>query len=166
ERLCVALACRARSFVAFSPRRAHGPDAALLAARAAFVGGAAATATVEAGARWGIPPSRTLAHTHVMVGGDGEAAFRAFARQFRERTILLIDTYDTLEGARRAARVAKELAAEGIHVRAVRLDSGDLAALALAVRRILDAAGCQSVQIFASGDLDETRLAAVPLARA
>jgi nicotinate phosphoribosyltransferase len=157
----VAIACAGRPFVDFSARRDHGPDAALLAARAAFVGGGAATATVEAGARWGIPLSGTMAHSYVMAVGDEEAAFRAFARQFRERTILLIDTYDTLEGARRAARVARELAAEGIHVRAVRLDSGDLAALALGVRRILDEAGCESVQIFASGDLDETRIAAL-----
>ena len=157
----VAIACAGRPFVDFSARRDHGPDAALLAARAAFVGGAAATATVEAGARWGIPLSGTMAHSYVMAMGDEEAAFRTFARQFRDRTVLLVDTFDTLEGARRAARVAKELAAEGIHVRAVRLDSGDLAALAPAVRRILDEGGCESVGIFASGDLDETRIAAL-----
>lgn len=156
----VAIACAGRPFVDFSARRDHGPDAALLAARAAFVGGAAATATVEAGARWGIPLSGTMAHSYVMAMGDEEAAFRTFARQFRDRTVLLVDTFDTLEGARRAARVAKELAAEGIHVRAVRLDSGDLAILAPAVRRILDEGG-ESVEIFASGDLDETRIASL-----
>jgi nicotinate phosphoribosyltransferase len=157
----VAIACGGRPFVDFSARRDHGPDAALLAARAAFVGGAAATATVEAGARWGIPLSGTMAHSYVMAMGDEEAAFRTFARQFRDRTVLLIDTYNTLEGARRAAVVAKDLAAEGIRVRAVRLDSGDLAVLAPAVRRILDEGGCESVEIFASGDLDETRIAAL-----
>jgi nicotinate phosphoribosyltransferase len=157
----VSIACAGRPFVDFSARRDHGPDAALLAARAAFVGGAAATATVEAGARWGIPLSGTMAHSYVMAMGDEETAFRTFARQFRDRTVLLVDTYDTLEGARRAARVTKELAAEGIHVRAVRLDSGDLAALAPAVRRILDEGGCERVEIFASGDLDDTRIAAL-----
>ncbi|HXT50936.1 MAG TPA: nicotinate phosphoribosyltransferase [Thermoanaerobaculia bacterium] len=157
----VAIACVGRPFVDFSARRDHGPDAALLAARAAFVGGAAATATVEAGARWGIPVSGTMAHSYVMAVGDEEAAFRAFARQFGDRSVLLIDTFDTLEGARRAARVARELAAEGIHLRAVRLDSGDLAALALAVRQILDDGGAEDVEIFASGDLDETRIAAL-----
>ena len=157
----VAIACDGRSFVDFSARRDHGPDAALLAARAAFVGGAAATATVEAGARWGIPLSGTMAHSYVMAMGDEEAAFRSFARLFGDTSVLLIDTWDTLEGARRAARVARELQGEGIRVRAVRLDSGDLAVLAPAVRRILDEAGCGSVQLFASGDLDEARIAAL-----
>jgi nicotinate phosphoribosyltransferase len=157
----VAIACAGRSFVDFSARRDHGPDAALLAARAAFVGGAAATATVAAGARWGIPLSGTMAHSYVMAVADEEEAFRRFARQFGDQSVLLVDTWDTLEGARRAARVARELAAEGIRVRAVRLDSGDLAALAKAVRRILDEAGCDWVRIFASGDLDEGRIAAL-----
>jgi nicotinate phosphoribosyltransferase len=157
----VTLACSGRAFVDFSARRDHGPDAALLAARAAFVGGAAATATVEAGARWGIPLSGTMAHSYVMAVGDEEAAFRAFARLFGDKSVLLIDTWDTFEGARRAANVARELAGEGIRVRAVRLDSGDLATLAPAVRRILDEAGCGWVQLFASGDLDEERIAAL-----
>jgi nicotinate phosphoribosyltransferase len=157
----VAIACAGRPFVDFSARRDHGPDAALLAARASFVGGAAATATVEAGARWGIPLSGTMAHSYVMAVRDEEEAFRRFARQFRDKSVLLVDTFDTIEGARRAARVARELAAEGIRVRAVRLDSGDLAALSKEVRRILDEAGCEWVQIFASGDLDEKRIAAL-----
>lgn len=154
----VAIACAGRPFVDFSARRDHGPDAALLAARASFVGGAAATATVEAGARWGIPLSGTMAHSYVMAVGDEEEAFRRFARQFRDKSVLLVDTWDTLAGARHAARVARELAAEGIRVRAVRLDSGDLAALAKEARRILDETGCEWVEIFASGDLDERRI--------
>src|SRR6185503_15537567 len=157
----VAIACAGRPFVDFSARRDHGPDAALLAARASFVGGAAATATVEAGARWGIPVSGTMAHSYVMAVGDEEEAFRRFGRQFRDQSVFLVDTWDTLEGARRAARVTRELAAEGIHVRAVRLDSGDLEVLSKQVRAILDEAGCSEVRIFASGDLDEHRIAAL-----
>jgi nicotinate phosphoribosyltransferase len=157
----VAIACAGRSFVDFSARRDHGPEAALLAARAAFVGGAAATATVLAGARWGVPLSGTMAHSYVMAVGDEEEAFRRFARLFGDRAVLLVDTWDTLEGTRRAARVCRELASEGIRVQAVRLDSGDLATLAPAVRRILDEAGCPEVRVFASGDLDEGRIAAL-----
>jgi nicotinate phosphoribosyltransferase len=155
----IALACAGRPFVDFSARRDHGPDAALLAARAAFVGGASATATVLAGQRWGIPLSGTMAHSYVMAFADEEEAFRRFARLFPGRAVLLIDTWDTVEGARRAARVAHELAAEGNLVRGVRLDSGDLLALAPAVRRVLDEAGCREVQIIVSGDLDEHRIA-------
>jgi nicotinate phosphoribosyltransferase len=157
----VALACAGRPFVDFSARRDHGPEAALLAARAAFVGGAAATATVLAGERFGIPLSGTMAHSYVMAHGDEEVAFASFARLFPDRAVLLVDTWDTLEGTRRAARVARELRAEGVRVRAVRLDSGDLLTLAAEVRRILDAEGCGEVEIFASGDLDEYRIAAL-----
>ena len=157
----VAIAARGKTFVDFSARRDHGPDAALLAARASYVGGAAATATVEAGARWGIPLSGTMAHSYVLAVGDEEEAFRRFARQFRDRSVLLVDTFDTIEGVRRAARVAGELATEGIQVRAVRLDSGDLAALSKEARRILDEAGCATVEIFVSGDLDEHRVHAL-----
>ncbi len=155
----LALACGGRPFVDFSARRDQGAGAALLAARAAFVGGAAGTATVRAGERWGIPLSGTMAHSYVLAVGDEETAFRRFARLFPGRAVLLIDTWDTLAGARHAARVARELAAEGNQVRGVRLDSGDLATLAPAVRRILDEAGCGAVEIFASGDLDERRIA-------
>lgn len=154
----VAIACRGRAFVDFSARRDHGADAALLAARASFVAGAAATSNVEAGKRFGIPVSGTMAHSYVLAFPDELSAFRAFARRFRERAVLLIDTFDTVEGARRAARVAGELAAEGIRLRGVRLDSGDLALLAREVRRILDDAGQAGMEIFASGDLDEDRI--------
>lgn len=157
----VAIACAGRPFVDFSARRDQGPDAALLAARASFVGGASATATVLAGERWGIPLSGTMGHSYVMAVGDEEEAFRRFARLFPDRAVLLIDTWDTLEGARRAARVCRELEGEGVRVQAVRLDSGDLATLAPAVRRILDEAGCGELQLFASGDLDEHRIAAL-----
>ncbi|MGH2720022.1 MAG: nicotinate phosphoribosyltransferase [Actinomycetota bacterium] len=155
----VALACGGRSFVDFSARRDHGPDAAVIAARAAWVGGAAATSNVLAGKRFGIPLSGTMAHSYVMAFPDEASAFRAFAREFPDAAILLIDTFDTLEGARTAAGVADELAEAGIRVRGVRIDSGDLAGLSKEVRRILDAAGHPGITILASGDLDENRIA-------
>jgi len=157
----VAVACGDRTFVDFSGRRDHGPDAAVKSARAAYVGGAAATSNVLAGKLFGIPVTGTMAHSFVMAFDDEAAAFVAFARTFPERAVLLIDTYDTEEGARRAVRAAGELAGDGISVQAVRLDSGDLAALAPAVRRILDDAGLRDVEVFASGDLDEHRIAAL-----
>ncbi len=155
----LAIACGGRPFVDFSPRRDHGPEAALGAARAAYIGGAASTSNVLAGMRFGIPVAGTMAHSYVMAHEDEEAAFRAFARDFPERSTLLIDTYDTERGARRAARVAGELAAEGISVSGVRIDSGDLGALARSVRAILDEAGLARMKIFLSGDLDEHRIA-------
>ena len=154
----VSLACEGRPFVDFSARRDHGPDAALKAARAAFVGGASATSNVLAGQAYGIPLSGTMAHSYVMAFADEAEAFRSFARECADAT-LLIDTYDTVEGARRAVAVARELAAEGVRIRGVRLDSGDLAVLAPSVRAILDEGGQDHVQVFASGDLDEYRIA-------
>ncbi|HLH27519.1 MAG TPA: nicotinate phosphoribosyltransferase, partial [Acidimicrobiales bacterium] len=151
----VATACAGRTFVDFSARRDHGPDAAMIAARSSFVGGASATSNVAAGARWGIPLSGTMAHSYVLAFASEEDAFRAFARTFPEPT-LLIDTFDTLNGARTAAAVASDTT-----VRGVRLDSGDLADLSRRVRRILDDAGHPEVQIFASGDMDEYRIAAL-----
>jgi nicotinate phosphoribosyltransferase len=156
----VATVCGHRSFVDFSARRDHGADAALLAARAAYIGGAAATSNVLAGRSFGIPLSGTMGHSYVLAFPNEAAAFRAFARSF-PGAVLLIDTFDTLRGARTAAAVAGELAAEGVVVRGVRIDSGDLAALAVAVRAILDEAGHPGIEIFASGDLDEYRIAAL-----
>lgn len=157
----VATACGGRSFVDFSARRDHGPDAALLAARASFIGGASATSNVEAGRRFGLTLSGTMAHSYVLAFPDEASAFRSFARRFPSDTVLLIDTFDTLGGARAAARVASELAGEGVAVRGVRLDSGDVATLAREVRGILDEGGHHGIAIFASGDLDEYRIAAL-----
>ena len=162
----VALACGDRSFVDFSARRDHGVDAALAAARSAWIAGAAGTSLVAAGRRWGIPLSGTMAHSFVMSYPDERDAFRAYARTFPQGVVLLIDTYDTVEGARAAAEVAHELAGEGIAVGGVRLDSGDLGALAVEVRAVLDGAGLDGIRIFASGDLDEHRIAALVAAGA
>ncbi|MXX19871.1 MAG: nicotinate phosphoribosyltransferase [Dehalococcoidia bacterium] len=155
----IALACSDRTFVDFSGRRDHGADAALRVARAAFVGGASGTSNVLAGQLYGLDLSGTMAHSYVLSFPDETEAFRAYALDFPESTVLLIDTYDTVEGARRAAAVANELRAEGVTIRAVRLDSGDLAALARTVRNVLDEAGCGDIRIFASSDLDEYRIA-------
>jgi nicotinate phosphoribosyltransferase len=157
----VALACGDRSFVDFSARRDHGVDAALAAARAAWIAGAAGTSLVAAGHRFGIPLSGTMAHSFVMSYDDERDAFQAYARSFPHGVVLLIDTYDTVAGARHAVEVAQELAGEGIRIGGVRLDSGDLGALAGEVRAVLDDGGLAGVQIIASGDLDEHRIAAL-----
>ena len=154
-------ACAGRSWVDFSARRDHGTDAALLAARAAYIGGAAATSNLAAGARWGLPVAGTLAHSFILAFPSEEAAFRAFLRSYPTGSLLLIDTFDTLEGARCAAEVANDLAGSGVVVRGVRLDSGDIEALAHGVRAILDGAGLTEAEIFVSGDMDEYRIARV-----
>ena len=153
------IAARGRSFVDFSLRRDHGPGAGLLAARAAYIGGADATSNVLAGKRYGLPLTGTMAHSYVMSFDSEIEAFRTFARDFPTRAVLLIDTYDVEEGARRAAMVAEELRSEGVRLAGVRIDSGDLAVLTTAVRKILDESGCGDVPIFLSGDLDEYRIA-------
>jgi nicotinate phosphoribosyltransferase len=154
----VSLACGDKRFVDFSLRRDHGADAGLKGSRASFIGGASGTSNVLAGMTYGIPVSGTMAHSYIMAFESETEAFRAYARQFPERAVLLIDTFDSEEGARRAAQVAKELSAEGIQVSGVRLDSGDLGPLARSVRKILDEAGLGEMQIFLSGDLDEYRI--------
>lgn len=154
----VAQAAAGRPFVDFSARRDHGADAAVLAARAAYVGGAVATSMVEAGRRYGIPLSGTMAHSYVMAHEHERDAFRAYLAHYREQAVLLLDTYDTVQGAREAVAAMEET---GIVARGVRLDSGDLAALAREVRAVLDEAGRREVQVFASGDLDEHRVAAL-----
>ena len=158
----VAIACGPEHrFADFSARRDHGADAAVKAARAAYVGGAASTSNVLAGQLFGIPVTGTMAHAYVMAFEHEVDAFRSFARTFPEHAVLLIDTYDTERGAQRAVEVATELGREGIRVTGVRIDSGDLAELARRVRRILDDGGLEDVQIVASGDLDEHRIASL-----
>jgi nicotinate phosphoribosyltransferase len=154
----VAIACGDRRFVDFSARRDHGVDAAMAAARSSWIAGAAGTSLVAAGRQWGIPVSGTMAHSFVMAFDDERDAFRAYARCFPQGVVLLIDTYDTVEGARRAVEVAHDLAGEGITLMGVRLDSGDLLTLSREVRAVLDGAGLHDVDIMASGDLDENRI--------
>ncbi|AEB11074.1 nicotinate phosphoribosyltransferase [Marinithermus hydrothermalis] len=147
------------SVVDFSPRRDHGVDAALKVARASYLAGFAGTSNVAAGRAFGIPVVGTMAHAYVMSFPDELSAFRAFAEDHPNPT-LLIDTYDVLEGARNALRVAQELRARGRQLFGVRIDSGDLAALSRKVRRLLDEAGFPEVKLIVSGDLDEYRIQA------
>ena len=151
----VVLAAGGRDLAEFGLRRSHGTDAALKAARCAWIAGFGSTSNVLAGRTYGIPVSGTMAHSFITAFGDELEAFRAYARAFPDAAILLIDSYDTLEGARKAAIVAGELAARGHALAGVRLDSGDLLALSREVRSILDQAGFPSVRIVASGGLDE-----------
>ncbi|MGH7481864.1 MAG: nicotinate phosphoribosyltransferase [Longimicrobiales bacterium] len=155
----VVLAARGRAVVDFGLRRMHGVDAGLKAARAFHIAGVAATSNVLAGKIYGIPVTGTMAHSYVQAHASELDAFRAFARQYPETT-LLVDTYDTLEGVRTVVRLAEELG-DDFAVSAVRLDSGDLAALAIQARRILDDAGLAAVRIFASGGLDEDEIEAL-----
>ena len=154
----VVIAARGRDVVDFSARRDHGVDAALTAARAAYVVGCAGTSNVLAGKRFGIPVVGTMAHSYVMAFDDEGSAFRAYAEEFPDGAILLVDTYDTEEGLRRAAEVGREMAARGATLRGVRLDSGDVIALARTARRILDEAGLTDTRILVSGDLNEWRV--------
>jgi len=154
----VVLSAHGRPVVDFSPRRDHGADAAMKVARCSYLAGCAGTSNVLAGIAYGISVSGTMAHSYVMSFDDELEAFRTYARHFPEHCLLLIDTYNTVEGARRAVTVAAELRARGHRLRGVRLDSGDLAALSHTVRRILDDAGFPDVQILASGDLNEDKI--------
>jgi nicotinate phosphoribosyltransferase len=153
---CV-LAAPGKLLVDFGLRRAHGAEAGLLSARASYLAGFAGTATVLAAMRFGIPTFGTMAHSFVQAHDDERSAFLHFARSQPANATLLIDTYDT----EAAARTVVALAAEGVPVRGVRIDSGDLAAHARAVRAILDAGGLRAATIFASGNLDEHKLAAL-----
>jgi nicotinate phosphoribosyltransferase len=154
----VALAAPGRLLVDFGLRRAHGAEAGLLSARASWLAGFSGTATVEAGRTFGIPIYGTMAHSYVQAHADEAEAFASFARAQPANAMLLIDTYDTERAARKVVALAPRLAAEGIPIKGVRIDSGDLAALARRVRTILDAGGCRDVTIFVSGNLDEYRV--------
>ncbi len=158
---CVSVA-EGGTLVEFGTRRAQGPDGALGAARAAYIGGAAATSNVLAGQRYGLPVVGTHAHAWVESFSDELSAFRAYAALHPGTTTLLLDTVDTLaSGLPNAVTVARELRERGHELRAVRLDSGDLAYLSRRVRAGLDAAGFPGVKIMASNDLSEEVIASV-----
>lgn len=149
--LCVT-AAKGRAVVEFGTRRAHTPEAGTLAARAAYIAGCAGTSNVETGFRYGIPVYGTSAHSWVLSFESELESYRALQSLLREGTVYLIDSYDTLEGARLAARLGRPLLG-------VRLDSGDLNALSRQVRRILDDAGLPEAKIMATGDLNEVKIA-------
>ena len=150
-------AARGRQVVDFGMRRMHGVETSLRAARAFHVAGVAATSNVAAGQAYGLLVAGTLAHSYIQAHDDEYDAFRAFARLYPDTT-LLVDTYDTLGGVRKVVDLARELGPD-FRVSAVRLDSGDLCTLAFDARCILDAAGLQRVNIFASGGLNEDEIA-------
>jgi len=149
------LAARGAPVVDFGLRRAQGFDGSLSASRAAYVGGVAATSNVLAGKLYGIPVKGTHAHSWVMLFDDELEAFMAYARAMPANTILLVDTYDTLEGVRHAVEVGRWLAREGHRLAGIRLDSGDLAWLSQQARKMLDEAGLADAAIVASNELDE-----------
>ena len=147
-------AAAGRAVLEFGTRRTH-PDAAVDAARCAYLVGAAGSSNVEAGLRHGIPVMGTAAHMWTMTHDSEEQAFANYVATFPNASILLIDTYDTVRGAERAVKIAKD------KLKGVRLDSGDLGALSKEVRELLDAAGCQAAKIVASSDLNEYKIASL-----
>lgn len=154
-----AWAAQGRTVSDFGARRAPGVDGALTMARAGYIGGFQSTSNVMAARRYGLPPAGTMAHSMITAYPTELEAFRAYAKAFPHRTILLLDTYDTIEGAYNAAQVGKELEEAGHRLVGVRLDSGDYLDLSKRVRGILDDAGLGYVQVVASGGLDEYEIA-------
>ncbi|RMF40866.1 MAG: nicotinate phosphoribosyltransferase, partial [Planctomycetota bacterium] len=145
----------------FGLRRAQGPDGGVTASRAAYVGGCDATSNVLAGMHYGIPVKGTHAHSWVMAHDSELDAFMAYAQALPNNCVFLVDTYDTLEGVRRACEVGRWLREQGHRMVGIRLDSGDLAYLSIEARRILDAAGFEDAVIVASNELDEYAIAAL-----
>lgn len=152
-------AAAGRDVVEFGSRRAHAPEAGCLAGRAAYLAGCVGTSNVEAGMRFAVPVFGTAAHSWILSFGDESLAFRKLQELLGTRTVQLIDTYDTIEGARNAVSVGKPLWG-------VRLDSGDLLKLSNEVRQILDEAGMSETKIMATNDLDEDTIAALVAAGA
>jgi nicotinate phosphoribosyltransferase len=154
----VVTATAGRPVMEFGARRAHGIDAGIRAARAAYIAGFSSTSIVEAGKRFGIPLSGTMAHSWVMAFADETTAFRTYADVFGD-AVFILDTYD-------AVAAARIVASSGLRPKAVRIDSGDQVATSREVRRILDEHGLVETTIVASGDLDEMRIAEIVAAGA
>jgi nicotinate phosphoribosyltransferase len=150
-----------RPLIDFSLRRTQGQDAGIKVARSTFIAGFAATSNVLAGKIYGIPISGTMAHSYVSAFDNELDAFFAYADTFPDHSIFLIDTYDSVEGARHAADVAKEMQKSGHTLIGVRLDSGDMVSLSREVRKIFDTAGLYDVKIYASSGFDEFKIAKV-----
>jgi nicotinate phosphoribosyltransferase len=150
----------------FGLRRAQGVDGAMTASRSAYIGGCNATSNVLAGKRFGIPVKGTIAHSWVMAFDDETDAFRTYAEAMPNNCVLLVDTYSTLEGVRKAIEVGKELEGKGYKLGGIRLDSGDLAYLSTRAREMMDAEGFSHVKIVASNDLDETIIQSLKLQQA
>jgi nicotinate phosphoribosyltransferase len=151
-------AAKGKAVIEFGLRREHGIDAGMKVARSSYIAGCQGTSNVLAGLAYGVPVFGTMAHSFIMSYEKEIDAFRAFAKTFPTNSTLLIDTYDDLAGAEKAAAVAKELEAKGFRLSGVRLDSGDLTETSKKVRELLDKKGLSYVRIFASGDLDEFKI--------
>jgi nicotinate phosphoribosyltransferase len=139
----------------FGARRAQGIDGALTASRAAFIGGCVGTSNILAGKLFGIPLKGTHGHSWVMSFDDELKSFKKYADTMPNNCVLLVDTYNTIEGTKKAIQVAKDLQNKGFQPQGIRLDSGDLAYLSIEVRKLLDQAGLEDVKIIGSNDLDE-----------
>ena len=151
----VVVAARGRQVVDFASRRTHGFDAGLKLARASYIAGFDGTSNVRAASTYGIPAVGTMAHSFISTFESETAAFSSYAKSFPESSTFLVDTYDTLEGVRSAIEVARKMSGNGDSLRAIRLDSGDMATLSRQARAMLDQAGLQDVRILASSGLDE-----------
>jgi nicotinate phosphoribosyltransferase len=157
----VCIAAQGEPVLEFGLRRAQGVDGAVSAARAAYIGGCAATSDVLAGKLLGIPVRGTHAHSWVMLFDSEREAFDAYARAMPHNVVLLVDTYDSLQGVRNAIETGKWLRAQGRELSGIRLDSGDLAWLSIEARKLLDAAGFTKTVILASNELDENVIASL-----
>jgi nicotinate phosphoribosyltransferase len=153
------LAAKGKALADFGLRSAHGAEAGLLSARASYIAGFGGAANVEAARRFGIPAVGTMAHSFVQIHDDEATAFEHYARARPDGVTLLIDTFDTEAGARKVVELAPKLKRDGIAIRAVRIDSGDLVAMAGKVRGILDAGGLKDTTIVVSGGVDEDFIA-------
>jgi nicotinate phosphoribosyltransferase len=147
-----------RKLVDFSLRRTHGTDAGMKVARASYIGGFTGTSNVLAGKTYDIPIFGTMAHSYITSFDHEIEAFRAYAQSFPENVVLLVDTYDTVQGTKKAVKVGKEMALRGHKLRGVRLDSGDIAKLSQKVRKVLREGGLKDTMIFASGAFDEFKI--------
>jgi nicotinate phosphoribosyltransferase len=153
------MAAKGKRLVDFGFRRSQGIDAGLIAARSSYLAGFDSTSNVLAGRRYGIPMSGTMAHSYIMAHDRERDAFRHFVDHFPELSTLLVDTYDTVRGVENAARVARQVKRDGVCLQGVRLDSGDLADLSFKSRHILDDNDLKESSIFASGNLNEYKIA-------
>jgi nicotinate phosphoribosyltransferase len=155
----ITIAAQGIPVVDFGVRRCQGPISSIRAARGGQMAGFAATSNVFAARLLDLPPSGTMAHSFIEAHASEEQAFRNYAELYRERAILLVDTYDSIEGIKTAARMAQDFARRGIRLRGIRLDSGDLVALSRFARDHFRKQGLDFLSIFVSGDLDEFRIA-------
>jgi nicotinate phosphoribosyltransferase len=160
------LASPGATLIDFGFRRAHGGEAGLLAARAAYLAGFAGTATLAAERDFGVPAYGTMAHSFIQAHGSETEAFRHFAEAWPEACVFLVDTYDDERATQKIVALAPELRRQGIEIKGVRLDSGDMIEIAKRVRGILDDAGLRNVRIVASGSVDEYYLKRVVESRA